>query len=137
MICRMAFMQSDLNNAPPVKHPMREILHRMSDPALVLDTAARGLMQAWDSISPSEFSRLYRKIRTHTMCSNARLRGLYRGVQYVLNQNLPGDLVECGCARGGSAALMGLTLAHAHAHRRLWLFDTFEGLPAPTSGDPD
>lgn len=130
-------MQSDLNATPPVKHPMREILHRMSDPALVADTVIRGMTKAWDLVSPSEFSRLYRKIRTHTMCSNARLRGLHRGVKYVLNNNIPGDLVECGCARGGSAALMGLTLAQANAHRRLWLFDTFEGLPAPTSGDPD
>lgn len=133
----MMHMQSDLNAAPPVKHPMREILHRMSDPALVVDTAVRGVTKAWDLVSPSEFSRLYRKIRTHTMCSNARLRGLHRGVKYILNNNIPGDLVECGCARGGSAALMGLTLAQANAHRRLWLFDTFEGLPAPTSGDPD
>ena len=130
-------MQSDLNAAPPVKHPLREILHRMSDPALVADTAVRGMTKAWDLVSPSEFSRLYRKIRTHTMCSNARLRGLFHGVKYVVNNNIPGDLVECGCARGGSAALMGLTLAQANAHRRLWLFDTFEGLPAPSSGDPD
>ena len=130
-------MQSDLNAAPPVKHPLREILHRMSDPALVADTAVRGMTKAWDLVSPSEFSRLYRKIRAHTMCSNARLRGLFHGVKYVVNNNIPGDLVECGCARGGSAALMGLTLAQANAHRRLWLFDTFEGLPAPSSGDPD
>jgi hypothetical protein len=130
-------MQSDLNAATPIKHPMREILYRMSDPALVLDTTIRGMTTIWDLMSPSEFSRSYRKIRSHTMCSNARLRGLYRGVKYVVNSRIPGDLVECGCAQGGSAALMALTLAQANAQRRLWLFDTFAGLPAPTLGDPD
>jgi len=130
-------MQSDLDAVPPIKHPLREILHRLSDPALVADTVIRGIMTAWDSVSPSDFAHLYRKIRTHTMCSDARLRSLYRSVKYVVSEKIPGDLVECGCARGGSAALMGLTLAQAKDHRRLWLFDTFEGLPAPTSGDPD
>jgi hypothetical protein len=71
------------------------------------------------------------------MCSNARLRGLYRSVRYVVENNVRGDLVECGCALGGSAALMALTLQRLGANRALWLFDTFEGLPAPNSNDPD
>ena len=71
------------------------------------------------------------------MCSNARLRSLYRSVRDVVDRNISGDVVECGCAKGGSAALMALTLAQYKAHRDLWLFDTFEGLPAPTTGDPD
>ena len=29
---------------------------------------------------------------------------------------------------------MALTLKHLGAQRRMWLFDTFEGLPAPTEG---
>jgi hypothetical protein len=45
--------------------------------------------------------------------------------------------VECGCARGGSAALIALSLQQMGERRRLWLFDTFEGLPAPTASDPD
>jgi O-methyltransferase len=71
------------------------------------------------------------------MCSDARLKGLYDGVQYVVRHDIPGDLVECGCARGGSAALMALTLRQLASRRQIWLFDTFEGLPAPTSDDPD
>ena len=39
--------------------------------------------------------------------------------------------------RGGSAALLALTLRELQAKRKLWLFDTFEGLPAPTAKDPD
>lgn len=62
---------------------------------------------------------------------------LYRAVRYVVKQEIPGDVVECGCARGGSAALMALTLRRLGSQRKLWLFDTFEGLPAPSSKDPD
>lgn len=125
------------NSTSPIKHPWREIWHRLSDPALVADTMLRTVTKGWDMVSPLEFSRLYRKIQSHTMCSNARLRSLYRGVQDVLARNVPGDLVECGCAQGGSAALMALTLAQHKGHRNLWLFDTFEGLPAPSTRDPD
>jgi len=127
----------ETNLSSPVKHPWREIIHRLSDPALVADTTFRTMTKAWDMVSPSGFARLYRKIHAHTMCSNARLRSLHRGVREVVGRNIPGDLVECGCAQGGSAALMALTLARCKAQRSLWLFDTFEGLPAPTAGDPD
>src|SRR5262249_20710359 len=39
--------------------------------------------------------------------------------------------------KGGSAALMALALKRSGQSRKLWLFDTFEGLPAPTSADAD
>lgn len=126
-----------LSDAQRGKHPWREILHRVRDPLFVADSALRTVMQGWDRISPSEFSSVYRQVRTHTMCSNARLRGLYRAVRYVVSHEIPGDVVECGAARGGSAALMVLTLQRLGARRKIWLFDTFEGLPAPTANDPD
>jgi hypothetical protein len=65
------------------------------------------------------------------MCSsNARLRGLYRAVNDVIRKQVPGDIVECGTARG-SAALMALTLEQANDRERsVWVFDTFEGLRA-------
>jgi len=118
-------------------HPWREILHRARDPRLVIDTAIRTVTRGWDLVSPSEFSSLYRQVRAYTMCSNARLRGLYRGVRHIVTHNIPGDVVECGSAQGGSAALMALTLRQLAAQRKMWLFDTFEGLPAPSANDPD
>jgi hypothetical protein len=118
-------------------HPWREVLHRARDPRFLADALQRLAMQGWDRVSPAEFSSLYRQVRTHTMCSNARLRGLYRSVHYAVGQKIAGDIVECGSARGGSAALMALTLRRLNTQKKLWLFDTFEGLPAPTSQDPD
>jgi hypothetical protein len=72
------------------------------------------------------------------MVSYARLAALHRAVNEVVASGVAGDLVECGVARGGSAALMGLTLRALGARDRgLYLFDTFEGLPCPTANDPD
>ncbi len=119
------------------RHPFKELARRACDPEWVADVALRLVMRTWDRVSPSEFSSLYRRIRTRSMCSNARLRGLYRGVGEVVRNGVPGDFVECGSALGGSAALIGLTLRQLGENRDLWLFDTFEGLPAPTLDDPD
>jgi O-methyltransferase len=119
------------------RHPWREILHRVRDPRFVIDSALRAFTQGWDTVSPSEFASLYRQVRRDTMCSNARLRGLYRAVRYVVSHDIPGDIVECGSARGGSAALMALALRRLRSQRTVWLFDTFGGLPAPSSQDPD
>lgn len=119
------------------RHPLNEILYRLRDPALVADTLMRIAAENWHRISPSEFSSLYRRVRGHTMCSVARLRGLHRGAKWIVEKHLAGDVVECGCARGGSAALMALSLRQLGERRNLWLFDTFEGLPAPSADDPD
>jgi len=50
-------------------------------------------------------------------------------------QNLIGDLVECGVAQGGCAALMALANEYSKGNRHIWLFDSFEGLPEPTAKD--
>jgi len=118
-------------------HPIKELLYRMRDPELVADTFVRSAAEGWHLISRSEFSRLYRRVRAYTMCSPARLKALHQGVEYVVRNRVDGDFVECGCARGGSAALIALSLRQMGERRRLWLFDTFEGLPAPTASDPD
>lgn len=119
------------------KVTLREIVHRGLDPAFLLDTAKRAVEFTWDNVSPQEFSRYYRLVRGHTMCSNSRLRNLYRSTRYVIETNVEGDLVECGCARGGSAAMVALTQKSLGCRRPIWLFDTFEGLPAPSANDPD
>jgi len=93
--------------------------------------------QACDALFPGDFARLYELVLPFTLLSNARLRGLYRAVNHAEAHSIEGDVVECGTARGGSAALMGLTLKKLKTNRNLWVFDTFEGLPAPTMADPD
>jgi O-methyltransferase len=46
-----------------------------------------------------------------------------------------GDVVECGVWRGGSSMLAALALLGAGAPRPMWLFDTYEGMPAPSARD--
>ncbi len=62
------------------------------------------------------------------------LEATYSVVQSVLTNHTSGALVECGVARGGSAALMGIQTKDA-SDRHLWLFDSYEGLPDPGERD--
>jgi hypothetical protein len=83
------------------------------------------------------FAGAYKTVRPYTMSGAARLQGLYEAVQQVTEKGIAGDIVECGTARGGSAALLGLAMKRTGVQRTLWVFDTFEGIPAPTRSDPD
>jgi O-methyltransferase len=52
---------------------------------------------------------------------------------FEIPPEVEGDVVECGCFFGGSTS--NLSLACKIAGRKLYVYDSFEGLPAPTEGD--
>jgi hypothetical protein len=68
----------------------------------------------------------------HTMVGRARLDNLHECVERVLADDVPGDLIEAGTWRGGSAILMrGILRAHDVEDRAVFVADSFEGLPPP------
>ena len=84
----------------------------------------------------AEFERLYRVIKPFTMLGSARLLSLYRNAMRICRENIPGDFVECGACRGGSAALLAyVAKTHSKVPRKVYACDTFEGMPEP--GDAD
>jgi O-methyltransferase len=79
-----------------------------------------------------EFLALYEQCREYTMTSWERLYAFYKSVQYVIQNKIPGDLVECGVWRGGGMKLAAQALlALGSTDRRLFLYDTFEGMTEP------
>jgi O-methyltransferase len=48
--------------------------------------------------------------------------------------SVPGDVWECGVYKGGTAAMMAAMLDHYAPQKRLYLFDTFEGMPGTDPG---
>jgi hypothetical protein len=70
------------------------------------------------------------------MVAEASLVDLALQVKQVLVGNIPGDFVECGVWRGGASFLMAELLRQAGVtDRKVWLFDSFEGLPPPEGID--
>jgi O-methyltransferase len=116
---------------------LTEIVYRFRDVRWVASHGLRMLREASAPLFPTNFNRIFVKVRPLTMVSYARLRGLHHAVKSVARRSVSGDIVECGVARGGSAGVLGLTLQQVGERRNLWLFDTFQGLPHPSKDDPD
>jgi O-methyltransferase len=71
--------------------------------------------------APTEY-RLFRKYGAWSMIPRRRF---IENLRLVSTVTAPGELVECGCWRGGMSGAM----AEALPGRTSWLFDSFEGLP--------
>ena len=91
-------------------------------------------------VIPPDFDEQTREILAavseYTMTSSERVHQLVSAVRYIVARGIEGDFVECGVWRGGSSMAMALTLSDlGHADRDLYLYDTFEGMSAPTDAD--
>ena len=85
-----------------------------------------------------EFAEIYALCKPFTLTSPERMFSLYQAVEYVLKNNIPGDFVECGVWRGGSSMLIARIMELRNIrNRKIYLYDTFEGMSEPTSDDKD
>jgi glycosyltransferase involved in cell wall biosynthesis/ubiquinone/menaquinone biosynthesis C-methylase UbiE len=83
-----------------------------------------------------EFLQILEFIRPYTMVGEDGLLSLFRLAKRVCEEDLPGNFVECGVAAGGSSALLAAVIArHSKRPRKLFAFDTFEGMPEPSPVD--
>lgn len=71
----------------------------------------------------------------YTMVSYQGLSNLYELSVLAEKEKLQGDFVECGVYRGGCAAIMAKIVRRYRSKRKIWLFDSFRGLPEPTEKD--
>ncbi len=68
----------------------------------------------------------------HTMIGLKRLDNLQFCVEDVLDRGIPGDFIETGVWRGGATIFMRAILKVRGVNdRRVWVADSFEGLPPP------
>jgi O-methyltransferase len=82
--------------------------------------------------------QLVETVTPYTQTPPERIVALRSAVEYVVRSDISGDFVECGVWRGGSMMAVALTLMELGvADRRLWLYDTYEGMTAPTEEDVD
>ncbi|HEX2092495.1 MAG TPA: TylF/MycF/NovP-related O-methyltransferase [Longimicrobiaceae bacterium] len=67
-----------------------------------------------------------------TMIGMARLDNLQECITDILENDVPGDLIETGVWRGGATIFMKAVLAaYGDTTRTVWLADSFRGLPRP------
>ena len=89
-------------------------------------------------IKDPEFWEIYNLCKPYTMTTVERMYALFCSVNYVLNNEISGSFVECGVWRGGSSMLIAKMLSNRKIlDRKIYLFDTFEGMSKPTDDDTD
>lgn len=90
---------------------------------------------------PIELSKEEKDLIVHikeeklTMTSYERLCSVAVACKHVLEKGIQGDFVECGVWRGGSAILAALIFKLYKSDKKIFLYDTFEGMTSPTEKD--
>ena len=74
-------------------------------------------------------------IRRNTMVGPERIQNLSHLAQRIEDEQIPGDVVECGVYKGGTAAILARSATLSRLPRTVWLFDSFEGMPPATAAD--
>lgn len=83
-----------------------------------------------------QFLSIYRECKGFTATSIERMFALYKAIQYVVDTEIAGDMVECGVWKGGSSMLCAMTLKILRdTYRDIYLYDTYAGMTEPTEKD--
>jgi hypothetical protein len=92
-------------------------------------------------IDPVEFSNADLEVlnyvldRKLTMASRERVIATINACKHAIRADIEGDFVECGVWRGGNSIAAKLTFENYGSKKKVWLFDTFGGMTAPTKFD--
>lgn len=79
--------------------------------------------------------KVLQAVRPYTMTPPQVTLNAMRAVAFVEQRGIPGAVVECGVWRGGVSMAMMLQLKRLNANRPFFMYDTFDGMSAPTEDD--
>lgn len=89
-----------------------------------------------NDIIDAEFRHIYNLCKEYSLCAVTPMFALFKSIEYIVKNHIEGDFVECGVYKGGSTMLMAHTLRHFNqTNRKIYLYDTFEGMSSPTKRD--
>jgi hypothetical protein len=96
----------------------------------------------WDNKKYSDFSKfekdIYHRVSPYTMTGPERIKALINSIEYIIKNDIKGDFVECGVWKGGSIMTIAqILLKYGISDRKIWLYDTFEGMTEPEDIDRD
>lgn len=106
---------------------IRNILSRLENKGICIDITAEALT---DILQYTKKSR-----NVHTYVSEKSLRNIRTCIERVHLDNISGDLLDCGVFRGGTSIYMAGTLKYLQSSRSVYVADSFQGLPVPSSQD--
>jgi len=78
----------------------------------------------WNVVGPAQ---------NRTKLSYERFKNLYNLAKEIIDNNISGDFIEAGTWKGGACALLGVLCEEENKGRKVWAFDSFEGMGEPNT----
>jgi predicted SAM-dependent methyltransferase len=138
--CLVGARRFRIRRPQPTNQALFDNLNRIRDARIAGTTAEfphsvvipEATYSPWNE-NPS-FRAAYDAIKTHTLVDIYRCYDLWCLIRQAAS--IPGDVLEVGVWRGGTACLLGLAMKEAKVDGRLYLADTFAGVVNAGQVDP-
>ena len=72
-----------------------------------------------------------------TLASELNLWSIYQSLNHIKNENIEGDIVECGVYNGNTLAFIGEINDELKLNKKIWGYDTFDGFVENSFTDND
>ena len=69
------------------------------------------------------------------MCKPPEHWAIIQSINHIKNNNIDGDLVECGVWEGGNIILFGYLLRKLNLDKKIYAYDTYSGMVEPSIHD--
>jgi len=76
-----------------------------------------------------------KRVMPFSLVGSSGLESTFDVAENTVAMHVAGAFVECGVARGGCSALLAMVADNENQGRKLWMFDSYQGLPDPTQED--
>lgn len=111
---------------------LQQVYAVVDDEAAALVPGVEGLRTHGMRVVRERAPRDRHLLNKHSMVGRAGLNNLHSCVANVIEDDIPGDLIETGVWRGGASILMrGILAAYGVTDRTVYVADSFQGLPEP------
>lgn len=80
---------------------------------------------------------IIKSISNFSMSTPANHWAIIQSIKHISKNNIDGDFVECGVWKGGNIILFKLIADQQQLNKKIYAFDTFEGMPEPGGMDFD
>ena len=81
--------------------------------------------------------KMIKEITNLSMSTPANHWAIIQSIKHIKENNIEGELVECGVWKGGNLILFKKMLQKFDLEKKIFAFDTFEGMPKPGKEDFD
>lgn len=120
-----------------IKKMIKQLVNRLLKPAGYVIVNANSFYPETPVEATKEELLLLNEADKYSMTGKVRIWALLNALKYAASNNIEGDCVECGVWRGGNLILMRKYLDKIGSSRKVYGYDTFEGMSEPTEVDVD